>query len=184
MSRRIVTRTVPAPHQREVEAPQAIPPTITGPISPRPTRGSDVSLVITQVSNDSKTAKAPTPLLASPDDFLGRLVKYIPAELVGLYVAARGVIPKTAEPSVYWGVAAVTWVFVPVYFWFATTRSNQKPLTTQILLATIAFPIWVFAIGGDPVASWPWYATHQYLASLSLMFATVAFGLVQPPPGT
>ena len=117
------------------------------------------------------------------DDFLGRLVKYIPAELVGLYVAARGVIPKTAEPSVLWAVTAITWIFVPVYFWFITTRSGQKPLKAQILLATVAFPIWVFAIGGDPVASWPWYATHQYVSSLVLIFATVAFGLVQPPPG-
>jgi hypothetical protein len=117
------------------------------------------------------------------DDFLGRLVKYIPAELVGLYVAARGVIPKTGEPTVFWTVAAVAWIFVPVYFWLATTRNGQKPLKVQILLATIAFPIWVFAIGGDPVTSWPWYATHQYVASIVLMFATVAFGLIQPPPG-
>jgi hypothetical protein len=117
------------------------------------------------------------------DDFLGRLVKYIPAELVGLYVAARGVIPKTAEPSVFWTVAGITWVFVPVYFWFVTTRSGAKPLIAQILLATIAFPIWVFAIGGAPVESWPWYVGHEYIASIVLMFATVAFGLVQPPPG-
>jgi hypothetical protein len=119
----------------------------------------------------------------SVDDFLGRLVKYIPAELVGLYIAARGVIPKTAEPTVFWTVALATWVFVPVYFWFVTTRNGRKPLYVQILLATIAFPIWVFAIGGDPVASCPWYVTHQYLASIILMFATVAFGLIQPPPG-
>jgi hypothetical protein len=117
------------------------------------------------------------------DDFLGRLVKYIPAELVGLYIAARGVIPKTEEPVVFWTVAAVTWIFVPIYFWFVTTRDSQKPLKVQILLATIAFPIWVFAIGGPPVESWPWYVAHQYLASVVLMFATVAFGLVQPPPG-
>jgi hypothetical protein len=128
-----------------------------------------------------ETVAAPEP--ASVDDFLGRLVKYIPAELVGLYVAARGVIPKTAEASVFWTVATLTWLFVPIYFWFVTSRDGKRPLKMQILLATLAFPIWVFAIGGAPVESWPWYAAHQYVASLVLMFATVAFGMIQPPRG-
>jgi hypothetical protein len=127
--------------------------------------------------------RAIVPEADSVDDFLGRLVKYIPAELVGLYIAVRGVIPKGAEVSVFWFVTAITWMFVPIYFWFATTRSGSKPLTVQITLATIAFPIWVLAIGGPPVESWPWYAAHEYIASIVLMFSTVAFGLIQPPPG-
>jgi hypothetical protein len=117
------------------------------------------------------------------DDFLGRLVKYIPAELVGLYVAARGAIPNDAEPSIFWGLAAITWIFVPIYFWVVTTRNGKPPLYVQILLATIAFPIWVFAVGGQPVDSWLWFKDHHYVASVLLMFATVGFGLVQPPPG-
>jgi hypothetical protein len=131
----------------------------------------------------STNQQSPSPQTPSGDDFLGRLVKYIPAELVGLYLAVRGVIPRDAEPAVLWGVAMLSWIFVPVYFWFATTRDHERPLKEQILLATIAFPIWVFAIGGTPVTSWPWYAAHQYVASIVLMFATVAFGLKQPPPG-
>jgi len=117
------------------------------------------------------------------DDFLGRLVKYIPAELVGLYVAARGVIPQDADANVFWIVAASAWIFVPLYFWFATTRDGKPALKTQLALASIAFPVWVFAIGGLPVTSWSWYDSHQYVASIVLMFVTVAFGLIQPPPG-
>lgn len=120
---------------------------------------------------------------SNADDFLGRLVKYIPAELVGLYVAARGVVPKDADATVFWIVAACAWIFVPLYFWFATTRDGKPPLKTQVALASIAFPVWVFAIGGLPVTSWSWYDAHQYVASIVLMFVTVAFGLIQPPPG-
>src|SRR2546430_1233952 len=142
MSRRIITGTVPTAHpDRGIDEDEAVTPSIPGAVTPRPTSGNEGP----QAFAPPRTA-APAPVI-SPDDFLGRLVKYIPAELVGLYVAARGVIPKTAEPSVYWAVAGVTWLFVPVYFWFVTTRNKQKPLKTQILLATIAFPIWVFAIG-------------------------------------
>jgi hypothetical protein len=96
------------------------------------------------------------------------------------FVAARGVIPKDAEATAFWIVAACAWIFVPFYFWFATTRDGKPPLKTQVALATIAFPVWVFAIGGLPVTSWPWYNEHEYIGSIVLMFVTVAFGLIQP----
>jgi hypothetical protein len=53
----------------------------------------------------------------------------------------------------------------------------------QILLASVAFPIWVFAIGGPPVTSWNWFSNHQYIASIVLIFVTVVFGWLEPPPG-
>lgn len=31
------------------------------------------------------------------DDYLGRLLKYIPAEIVGLYLATAGMLPTSAE---------------------------------------------------------------------------------------
>lgn len=122
--------------------------------------------------------------LGAPDDFLARLVKYIPAEIVGLYLAVRGFVPAGEPPSVFWVVAGVSWLLVPIYFWIATTRGGTPPMKLQIALATIAFPIWVFAVGGPPVTSWPWFAVHAYIASIALVFATVVFGWIEPPPGS
>ena len=118
----------------------------------------------------------------TPDDYLGRLLKYIPAELVGLYLAARGVVPATATDldTTLWIVALVTWVLVPIYLFVVTSRGGQKPLFWQITLGTIAFPVWVFSIGGHPVTSIAWYAQHEFVGSLVLMFVTVIFGLKQP----
>lgn len=118
----------------------------------------------------------------TPDDYLGRLLKYIPAELVGLYLAARGVVPQNAPDldKTLWIIALVTWVLVPIYLFVVTSRGGQKPLFWQITLATIAFPVWVFSIGGHPVLSLPWYASHEFVGSLVLMFVTVIFGLKQP----
>jgi hypothetical protein len=118
------------------------------------------------------------------DDFLTRLIKYIPAEIVGLYVAVRGAVPHEADPAVLWWLALGAWVLVPVYFWVATTRGGTPPMILQIVFASLAFPVWVFAIGGSPVTSWAWFNEHQYVASIALMFLTVIFGWFEPRPGT
>lgn len=118
------------------------------------------------------------------DDYLSRLAKYIPAEIVGLYLATSGVIPP--EPSgaprwsAMWIIFLLNFAFVPLYFLFATTRNQKKPLWSQVILSSIAFPVWVFAIGG-PFKAFPWY--QGWIASVTLAFTTVAFGFYQPQPG-
>jgi|SRR5579863_6285751 len=119
------------------------------------------------------------------DDFLGRLLKYIPAEIIGLYLSARGFVPQDSSDSAKLValIAILAWMLVPVYFWVATTRNQQKPLLIQILLGTIAFPVWVFAIGGLPVSEIGWYQHHPSISSIVLIFVTFIFGLISPPPG-
>ena len=83
-----------------------------------------------------------------------------------------------------WIVAALAWLLVPGYFWIATTRGGNRPMVRQIVFASVAFPVWVFAIGGAPVSSWSWFQSHQYLSSIVLTFVTVLFGWFEPPPGS
>jgi hypothetical protein len=121
---------------------------------------------------------APEGAAAPPDDYLGRLVKYVPAETVGAYLAAAASVPP-GRTAALWVVFAASWILTPLYLWFATSRRSKRPLVSQIALATIAFPIWVFAIGG-PFAELPWYAANRYVASILLIFATTGFALYQP----
>ena len=113
---------------------------------------------------------------------LGRLLKYIPAELVGVYLAAKGIIPPNQPDidGILWVVAIVTWGLVPVYLYLTTSYNKQRPLWLQIILGTVAFPVWVFAIGGRPVIELGWYSTHQFIGSLVLIFVTVIFGRIRP----
>jgi hypothetical protein len=118
------------------------------------------------------------------DDYLSRLAKYIPVEIVGLYLFAAGVIPRTsgsADTTALWVVFVACLVFTPIYMWIVTRREGGKPLWPQVILATIAFPIWVLAMGG-PFEGLSWY--RSYIFAIVLAFATVVFGLVQPKPGT
>jgi hypothetical protein len=119
------------------------------------------------------------------DDYLGRLAKYVPAEIVGLYLATAGMIPENltskAKCLALWAVFIGSAILVPIYFIFATSRGGKKPLWPQVLLPSIAFPVWVFAIGG-PFSCLDWY--HAWIASIVLAFVTVAAGLYQPSPGS
>jgi hypothetical protein len=117
------------------------------------------------------------------DDFLGRLVKYIPAEIVGLFIAVRGAIPQDAPPELLSWIAFAAWLLVPVYFWIVTRQGGEKPMIRQIVFATVAFPIWVLALGGAPATTWPWYKSHTYIGSVLLIFVTVIFGWLKPHPG-
>lgn len=117
------------------------------------------------------------------DDYVTRLMKYIPSEIVGLYLAMRAVVPADGKhyPAL-WAVFAISAVLVPIYIWAATRReTDQKPLWIQVLLATIAFPVWAFAIG-EPFSHLTWY--QGWVATLLLIFITVVFAMVKPVAGT
>ena len=123
---------------------------------------------------------APAP---SQEDFLGRLSKYIPAEIVGLYLAATAPVPKTegGHSTLLWIIFGACLIVTPIYMGFVTRDPQKGPLWLQVLLATIAFPVWVFAIGG-PFTFLSWY--RGYIATIVLIFVSFAFGWIKPKAGS
>jgi hypothetical protein len=119
------------------------------------------------------------------EGYLGRLAKYIPAEIIGLYLTTSGVIPNRADGTTRWLPIWIVFVLnallVPVFFYFATSSDKKTPLWPQIILASIAFPVWVFAIGG-PFRYFDWY--QSWIAALLLSFVTVVFGFYKPALGS
>ena len=127
-----------------------------------------------------------TPMMGAndePADYLGRLVGYIPAEIVALYLTAAGLVPQTtsAKQTVLWCIFGTCALLTPITLYFTTQDPKKGPLYLQVLLATIAFPVWVFAIGG-PFSSLQWY--QSWIASLLLIFVTFGFGLIKPRRGS
>ena len=114
-----------------------------------------------------------------PDDYFSRLLKYIPAEVVALYVSAGGVVPAEHPKRVtyLWAIFVFCAIATLVYM-FVTARDEvtKKPIWKQIILATIAFPVWAYALGG-PFATLPSY--ESFVGSLLLMGVTFLFGLVK-----
>jgi len=90
-----------------------------------------------------------------PDDYKERILKFIPAEVVTLYLFLYG-LAKASEDLIQFEV--ISWVLFAVgiigtilYLW-----RIGKVDWLQILISTIAFVVWVFALGG-PFLQLPWY---------------------------
>jgi len=81
---------------------------------------------------------------------------------------------------ILWWIALSAWILVPIYLLVSTYRKGQRTLWWQVALGTIAFPVWIFAIGGKPVISLSWYVSHLFVGSIVQMFVTVVFGLKKP----
>jgi uncharacterized membrane protein len=129
----------------------------------------------------SAAAASPTAGVRAPDDYTTRVLKYIPAEVVVLYVSGVAAIPAHAahRAAALWGVFGFCLAATPLYLLKLTHDAGRKPAWGQVLLSTVAFPVWAYAIGG-PFATLPWY--EAYLGSLLLLAVTFLFGLIVPPP--
>jgi len=119
----------------------------------------------------------------SADDYLDRLVKYVPAEIIAVYLGATNVVPIN-DPSRWmalWVIAGLCVVCTPIYMYVATKQDGQPTLWSQIVISSIAFPVWVFAIGG-PFRVFSWYEEKQWIAAIAITFGTFLTGLYKPAP--
>lgn len=116
------------------------------------------------------------------DGYFDRIIKYIPADVVGAWVAANGFIgsPDASDPNrttVGWIVFVVGAVAAAAWTWKQTSEPGKPTAIVQIVMATAAFIVWVFALGG-PFKDLPWY--RDAYGSLLLIGFTLFAGLITP----
>lgn len=104
--------------------------------------------------------------------FLQNLVKLIPVEIIALFAVVKGLIPVGAEPISVWVVFGVLTVLVPFYVVFAMGVKKWD----QVVLMTVAFPIWAVAIGGLPELG----VAVAWLEPWMLSVALALFTLIPP----
>ncbi len=111
------------------------------------------------------------------DTYVSKLMKYMPAEVVAAYVAIEAIFKSVADVStvIQWIVVGVLLVFTPLYIWRLTEETGQPTAWAQIIVATIAFPVWIFSLGG-PFATYDWY--QPYYGAILLTLYTLAIPLV------
>jgi len=112
-------------------------------------------LKITRDEGPDKEASAAS-RITSRDGYFDRLFKYIPAELVAGYIFVLGSVKQLTDPQqakiVNWLIFAAFAVLTPVYL----NRVQKVSKTGQLIISTISFAVWVFALGG-PFALTEWY---------------------------
>jgi hypothetical protein len=114
------------------------------------------------------------------DTYTDKLIKYIPADIVAGWTAVNGMIAgrdADQQATLLWIVFIFGLVITPLWIARVTGRSGMKPARTQIVISTIAFVVWVFALGG-PFAGLSWY--DPIYGSLLLVGFTFVVPIINP----
>jgi hypothetical protein len=121
------------------------------------------------------------------DNYLDRMVKYVPAEIIAGFMLINSILDqamKSGGPSATMagfpvsGIAVVALLcgmaLVPLFCWYV--REEGDAWVTHALVATVAFPFWAYLLGA--VA----FADHHdgNLAVILVLTFTAVSGLVAP----
>lgn len=118
---------------------------------------------------------------ASVDGYFDRVIKYIPSDVVAAWTAVTGLVTADAQApqsTLLWILFGIFILLTAGWTWKQTTGGGKLSPTIQILLSTVSFMVWVFALGG-PFASLEGFYRPLY-GSLALIIYTLAIGLVIP----
>lgn len=116
----------------------------------------------------------------SVDGYFDKVIKYIPADIVGAWIAVTGLINSdNGAPTalLLWITFGAGIILTLLWTLKQTSLPNKKPAMTQALVSTGSFMVWVFALGG-PFATLSFY--RPLYGSLLLIFYTLSIGLITP----
>jgi len=116
----------------------------------------------------------------SIETYFDRVVKYIPADVVAAWTFVSGLIAGASDvpKGVLLWLAFVFGTFITaLWTWQQTKDVAKPPATTQIVISTLSFICWVFALGG-PFAELEFY--RPLYGSLVLVACTLLFGAIRP----
>src|SRR3954470_23149525 len=87
------------------------------------------------------------------DGYFDRVIKYVPSDIVGAWIAVTGIINSLdrTDPNkevVHWTVFIVGVLLAVAWTWRQTTEPGKPTATLQITMSAIAFVVWVAALGG------------------------------------
>jgi hypothetical protein len=128
------------------------------------------------ITSQLDSSKASTKI----DGYFDKLLKYIPTEIVGGWVAITGFIKGSSDiPSapLLWGLFVFFIVLTALYILKQTSEPKKKPAITQTALSVGAFVVWVFALG-EPFSSLSFY--RPVYGSILLIMYNLIIPLINP----
>ena len=115
---------------------------------------------------------------AKVDNYFEKLMKYIPSEIVGAWIAIQGIFANSdrevkavnsSQNTFLWIILAFLSILTFFYIRKQTSEENKKTAIKQIIISVIAFLIWAYAIGGQPFLSLEFYDS-RYGAVLMILY--------------
>jgi hypothetical protein len=131
-----------------------------------PLRISRPVLVKAAPRKGGKVRERPTPI----QSYMERLVKLIPAEVVGLYLVGQGIIPPTERVAiVVWSIVCLGLVVLIRAKATGDRANNLSPQWIAVVVSTISFVIWVYNMPGPFQA---FQVAIPYVGSLAVLVWT------------
>jgi hypothetical protein len=138
---------------------------------------------------DAKPPAAPAPAAATApggvavpteDDYITKLLKYIPIEILGAYIFMQTIVNSNVTTSHAHAIWLLCLLIGAGILTFAYDRWVLSILRlTQLLMSVLAFAVYIFAMGG-------WFATtgwyHQWYASIAVPTFVVLVGIIPVKP--
>ncbi len=95
-------------------------------------------------------------------EYLERLMKLIPAEIIGLYLTVIGIIPNRVGVVVWAAFCLLAVIIIRVYG-TADATTGVPPDWRHVFISVLAYLVWTYSIGSGPFAVFnlyvPWVAT-------------------------
>lgn len=121
------------------------------------------------------------------DDYLTRMVKYIPAEIVGCSMLVNSILAQAVAAgngtatmaglsvtTIAIGALLVGLILTPLFCWYV--REDGDAWMVNAIVSTIAFPFWAYLMGAVAFAKF-----HDgNLAAILILAFTAVSGLVAP----
>ncbi len=123
------------------------------------------------------------------DNYLERMVKYVPAEVVAFSMVINAILDQAVQTggktavmagfpvsSIAQGALIVALILTPLFCWYV--REDGDAWILNAFVSTLAFPFWAYLMGA--VA----FADHHdgNLAAILVLTFTVVSGLISPRP--
>jgi hypothetical protein len=137
--------------------------------------GDDIAAEADIYSKGYSNADKKRQTTEAPDSYTDRLTKYIPAEVVALYLTIDALVRSSPHfpAAFYWAVFLFCLFGTYLYLW----RIEKVRKKLQLHISGGAFAVWVFAIGG-PFAHLGWY--DPIYAGILLPMFTFSVALIEP----
>ncbi len=115
--------------------------------------------------------------------YFDKLIRYIPGELVAAYLALDGLLQEQlVDHSIvlYWFVFLTLLILTPLYVIYRPTHSDfsEHSKNFHVVAATVAFLVWVFALGGPFAVTWP-HLYRPYYGSILLVITTLTIPVLE-----
>ena len=136
---------------------------------------SDVQ-VATAKHGFAKPDGVPDPEPLDADKYRERLYKYIPSEVISLYMGTTLVL-QTAGSQAPAGFGWVLFAIGLLGTWLYLRYAQGVTKPAQLAVSIGAFAVWAFSLGG-PFETLSWY--HSFYAALLLPIYTFAAALIEP----